>query len=86
MQTNLCRLAERAEGGAMAPRVGGRDGTLSFAGTGGPLDEPVVALGFCCSSFEYLSKSSPMVSLRKDRGMRLTRISIRVRRLWAWML
>ncbi len=70
----------------MAPRVGGRDGALSFAGTGGPLVEPVVALGFCSSPFEYLLRSSPMVSLRKDRGMRLTRISIRVRRLWAWML
>lgn len=70
----------------MAPRVGGLDGTLSLAGTGGPLAVPVVALGFGCCSVEYFSISSPIVSLRKDRGMRLTRISIRVRRLCAWML
>lgn len=77
----------------MAPRVGGRDGgrdgALSFAGTGGPLVEFVVLVApdlCCCCSFAHLSRSSPMVSRRSDRGMRLTRISIRVRRLWAWML
>jgi hypothetical protein len=67
-------------------RTGGRDGAGSFAGTGGPLMLLVCAFGFCCCSVEYLSSSSPMVSLRRERGMRLTRISIRVRRLCAWML
>lgn len=92
--TNLSLFTGRPEGGAMAPRVGGRDGgrdgALSFAGTGGPLAVFVaeaVAPGFCCScSWEHLSSSSPMVSRRSDRGMRLTRISMRVLRLCAWML
>lgn len=60
----------------------GRDDVASFGGTGGPLDVVVV---FCCCSVEYFCMRSPIFTLRRDMGMRLTRISMRVRRLCAWM-
>lgn len=81
--TNLVRFTGREEMGA---RTGGRDDDVSFAGTEVPLMVPAVALGFGCSSVEYFSRSSPMVTLRNERGRRLTRISMRVRRVCAWML
>ena len=86
--TNLRLFTGRVEPGAIVPGppprvIGGLDTTKSLAGTGGPLKEPVPAPSFCCSSAEYFCKSSPIVSLRNDSGMRLTRISIRVRRLCA---
>lgn len=60
---------------------GGRPTKRSFSGTGGGLktfrDGAVV---FCCSSTERFASSSPIFAFRRAKGIRLTRISIRVRR------
>lgn len=65
---------------------------VSFSGTGGgPIDGSIVCDGvgltcWGCRPFLYLSASSPILALRNAMGMRLTRISIRVRSPWAWRL
>ncbi len=86
--TNLSRLTVRVDadmavaGRDPLPRVGG----LSFSGTGGGRLEVAAFSIFCCWSLEYLINKSPIFALRRDMGIRLIRISMRVRRLWAWRL
>jgi hypothetical protein len=85
-RTNLSLLAGRVEdcnAAAGVRCIADREDTESFAGTGGPFAVLVASFGFCCCSVEYFCKRSPILSLRNDTGIRLTRISIRVRRLCA---
>lgn len=63
---------------------------VSLSGTCGGLDERdtecdgVGLTCWGCWPFLYLSASSPILAFRSAMGMRLTRISMRVRRPWAW--
>ena len=86
-ETYLSRFRGRltavwAARGDSARETTDRAGLKSFSGTGGGARPAAVvclgAMGFCWS-VECFWRRSPILSFRRAMGMRLTRISIRVR-------